>query len=577
MIRAGGEKGGMGCLFSFGFRRYNEFTILLLGRGWAMKPADQTGTLLKGAFALTLAAVVTKILSAVYRVPFQNIVGDIGFYIYQQIYPIYAFALVLSTYGFPVVLSKLYTERKNSGGREDVHRLLVVSGGFIFVICAVFFFILYFGARRLAVLMGDPELAVLIQTGAAVFLLVPFISVLRGYFQGKGNMIPTASSQVAEQFIRVATILAASIVLLKEGFDLYRVGAGAVFGTVTGALAGLLVLGAFMRKAVKNGGRPRLGLKGPAAWRDTKIIVKTLFLQGLAICISNMLLIFMQFADSLNLYSLLVASGLNAEEAKAWKGVYDRGQPLIQFGVVAATSMSLSLVPLIANEKMKGHNESLRKFIQLALKVGFVIGLGAAAGLFGIMEPTNIMLFENAKGTEVLRLLGWMILPASLIITVVAVLQGLGLLFFPAVVVLGGFAAKYAFNVLFIPAYGTMGAALASNLALWLIFAVLYIRLVLFCRQSFLTGRDVVVAAGAALLMAAVLKIFLTAAAFVFPESGDRIPAALQALSAVAVGGFTYLLVIFRKKVFADEDWMLLPFGHKLLSLFSQRNRRVAS
>jgi len=165
MIRAGGEKGGMGCLFSFGFRRYNEFTILLLGRGWAMKPADQTGTLLKGAFALTLAAVVTKILSAVYRVPFQNIVGDIGFYIYQQIYPIYAFALVLSTYGFPVVLSKLYTERKNSGGREDVHRLLVVSGGFIFVICAVFFFILYFGARRLAVLMGDPELAVFNSNG----------------------------------------------------------------------------------------------------------------------------------------------------------------------------------------------------------------------------------------------------------------------------------------------------------------------------------------------------------------------------------------------------------------------------
>ena len=183
---------------------------------------------------------------------------------------------------------------------------------------------------------------------------------------------------------------------------------------------------------------------------DTKIIVKTLFCKDSAICISNMLLIFMQFADSLNLYSLLVASGLNAEEAKAWKGVYDRGQPLIQFGVVAATSMSLSLVPLIANEKMKGHNESLRKFIQLALKGGFVIGLGAAAGLFGIMEPTNIMLFENAKGTEVLRLLGWMILPASLIITVVAVLQGLGLLFFPAVVVLGGFAAKYAFNVLFI-------------------------------------------------------------------------------------------------------------------------------
>lgn len=43
--------------------------------------------LLKGAFILTFAAFLSKILSAVYRVPFQNFVGDLGFYIYQQAYP----------------------------------------------------------------------------------------------------------------------------------------------------------------------------------------------------------------------------------------------------------------------------------------------------------------------------------------------------------------------------------------------------------------------------------------------------------------------------------------------------------
>ena len=66
-----------------------------------------------------------------------------------------------------------------------------------------------------------------------------------------------------------------------------------------------------------------------------------------------MLLIFIQLADSLNLYSLLVDSGIGLETAKELKGVYDRGQPLIQLGTVVATSMSLSLVPLITKEKMK--------------------------------------------------------------------------------------------------------------------------------------------------------------------------------------------------------------------------------
>ncbi|WP_052352733.1 oligosaccharide flippase family protein [Neobacillus dielmonensis] len=53
--------------------------------------------LVRGAFILTAAAMITKIFSAIYRIPFQNIVGDIGFYIYQQIYPFYGMAVVLST------------------------------------------------------------------------------------------------------------------------------------------------------------------------------------------------------------------------------------------------------------------------------------------------------------------------------------------------------------------------------------------------------------------------------------------------------------------------------------------------
>ena len=42
-----------------------------------MKPVANSKELVKGAMILTLAALVSKILSAVYRVPFQNIVGDI--------------------------------------------------------------------------------------------------------------------------------------------------------------------------------------------------------------------------------------------------------------------------------------------------------------------------------------------------------------------------------------------------------------------------------------------------------------------------------------------------------------------
>ena len=45
---------------------------------------------MKGAVLLTIAGFIVKLLSAVYRVPFQNLVGDQGFYIYQQVYPFVA-------------------------------------------------------------------------------------------------------------------------------------------------------------------------------------------------------------------------------------------------------------------------------------------------------------------------------------------------------------------------------------------------------------------------------------------------------------------------------------------------------
>ncbi|MFP3491114.1 oligosaccharide flippase family protein, partial [Staphylococcus sp. SIMBA_130] len=50
-------------------------------------------------------------LSVGYRIPYQNITGDIGFYVYQQIYPFYSIAIILATYGFPVVISRLISEQ----------------------------------------------------------------------------------------------------------------------------------------------------------------------------------------------------------------------------------------------------------------------------------------------------------------------------------------------------------------------------------------------------------------------------------------------------------------------------------
>ncbi|CAM3781833.1 putative polysaccharide biosynthesis protein [Cytobacillus oceanisediminis] len=535
-----------------------------------MKPVHTSGDLFKGAFILTIAALVTKILSAIYRVPFQNIVGDVGFYIYQQVYPFYGIILVLSTYGFPVVISKLYVEQAALKREKDVQNLFVISALVLTIIGFTGFSILYWGSDWLAARMNDPQLAVLLKVVAVVFLIFPIVSMLRGFFQGRGNMVPTAVSQVGEQLVRVVTILLAAFLLVREGYSLYIVGGGALFGAITGGFTAALILITFFY--IKQ--RRNLPSLIEIDFKKSVKIAKVLIIQGFAICISSLVLIFIQLADSLNLYSLLLASGYEGEQAKELKGVYDRGQPIVQLGMVVATSMSLSLVPLISKEKMKNQAAFLHDKIRLALQISILVGAAATVGLWNIIEPANVMLFENRSGSDVLSILSLLIFLSSMIITITAILQGLGFILFPAAAILLGFAIKYGLNILLVPTYGTIGAAAASCLALAAVLLPLIFKLRSYLKISLFPIRFLFVICMAAVIMAIVLQLYLQATGMFADFEHDRLYTGFQALSAVVLGGFTYLFIVFKGNTFKEEELALLPFGSKLMFLLPKKNRR---
>src|SRR5690625_2251221 len=73
--------------------------------------------IVKGALFLTVAGILSKLLSAAYRIPLQNLTGDLGFYIYQQVYPILGMVLILALYGFPSAIAKLAVTRENKSAQ----------------------------------------------------------------------------------------------------------------------------------------------------------------------------------------------------------------------------------------------------------------------------------------------------------------------------------------------------------------------------------------------------------------------------------------------------------------------------
>lgn len=535
-----------------------------------MRPENHAKNLFKGTVILTIAALCTKILSAFYRIPFQNIVGDVGFYIYQQVYPFYGIVIVLSTYGFPVVISKLYAEEMAKEEQGNTKQLFVVSMFFLFSFGLLCFLLLYSGSGWLANYMNDPRLTPLLRMIAVVFLIMPVIALLRGFFQGSDNMMPTAVSQVSEQLIRVVTILVSALFLVYHDYSLYQVGSGAVFGSITGGLTSALILLFFWQRT-----RRKEPLQGAIYFRQSGRIIKTFILQAFPFCISSMLLIFIQLADSLSLYSLLIDSGIESQLAKELKGVYDRGQPLIQLGTVVATSMSLSLVPLITKEKLQKDSFILKQRIQFTLKISILVGVGATMGLWSIVRPTNMMLFENTAGSDVLAVLSLSILLASIIMTVTAILQGLGSIFFPAVAIIGCFVMKYGLNILLVPKLGTMGAAIASIISLLVIVVMLMVKLHKMIEEFLIHKRFYVMISVAAFVMMIVLNIFLQMTDFFHEfDHSKRLLASIQALGAVILGGFSYMVIILKANLFKEDELSLLPLGSKLMVFLPKKKRR---
>ncbi len=543
-----------------------------------MNPDDnlrQRAGIWRGAAILAAAGLLAKVLSAAYRIPYQNITGDIGFYIYQQVYPFYGIALAFALYGFPAVLSKLVAEENEKKGGEGIPGLIVRAFTLLFGFGLLLFLILYAGAEPLARWMGDPQLELPVRTVAFSFFLMPFLAIYRGYYQGHGNMVPTAVSQVTEQAVRVSAILLFAYVLITNGYSVYMAGAGAVFGSVAGGFAALLFLVLFR---LKKGRQPPL-LMGSARQRKKSpekrgILVKALLVNGLLLSISHLFLVLLQFADSMTLVKGLLAAGVDSQAAKELKGVYDRGFPLIQLATVFATSLSLALVPFVSSARAKGKMEEVKEKTELALRVGLMVGAGAAAGLWLILEPANIMLFENNAGEQTLKMLSLSIIFSSVAITLSSVLQGLGHFNIPAVSAAGGFLIKWAGNMVLVPRFGTEGAAAATVIAFIVIALINAFILMNFIRSRLVAPVSFLKIAGAVGGMAAVLAILngLFGLLDLMTKAG-REGAAIQALFETAAGGFVFLWLIMLTGLFSQEELELLPGGNRLAAIHQKMQR----
>ncbi len=532
---------------------------------------EQTNeSFIKGAAILGIAALISKILGAIYRVPYQNITGDEGNNVFQQVYPLYSVLVILATAGIPIAISRIISQKLAVGDHAGAYHVYRVSTYFLLVVGCSLFFFLFFGAETVARWMGNEKMLTLpIQSVSFALLLAPVMSSFRGLFQGYQNMTPSAVSQIMEQLIRVATILFLSWYFMEAGWGVVYAGAGATFGAFTGAVVGFIVLIYYQQKH-----REKWEItEKKKNQQNTYQIVKQLCIISLPICLGSLTLPLYALIDSFTVANVLVSAHFSINEAILLKGIYDRGQPLLQFASFFSTALSLSVVPAIAQAQMKGNSEQFTQLTDLALRFTFFLGVPASLGLAIIAEPTNIMLFKDHAGSDALAILSLGTIFLTLSVTAAGILQGIGHVYLPAIYLLIGIVIKILGNLFLVSFFDIRGASLASVLA-YLVHAGL--SLYTLQRYGLIRLRNglpffrnyLPVIGGMVLITYGGMIALKSLCSFL---GSERIEMTIVAFGTVVTGVLTYCTLLFRSGLITRKDVKMVPKLEKKLLPFLEK------
>jgi len=499
---------------------------------------------IKGTWILTIASLFSELLSAIYRIPLQNIVGDRGYFIYQQVYPIYGIFSVLALSGLPVVISKTFAQQETIAAKRS---LLKRTFSILMIGCVVITALLWMSSRYLAFLMGDPNLYLEVRVVALTFLLVPFEATLRGYFQSDLIMEPSAISQVSEQFFRIVIIIASALLFGCGLLDVYQMGTLANSGAFIGGLlaVAILIIKFLRTKPVTDNGDKTIKLEHGLVLE----IVLIVFFTGITI--------FYQFIDSFSTLRLLMHSGMALHQAEIQKGIFDRGQPLLQLGIVLSLSFVSTIMPQLKEKnRLKQNKNTIQKMVRGCLW----LSVAETAGLIALMPQVNTMLFTNASGSKTLSIYMLSILIVSFINLLIAVTSGDDEKnFHKLVLFVMSLVTKVALNIILVPKFGIAGSAMATVLSECVIlFGILTIynfnREFLSLDKKFIAN---LIKTG--LIMAIVVKIVVKLLSNYLVM--DRANSVWMNVFAIPIGAIVYLRLSKRWHMLSKAEWEILPMG----------------
>lgn len=356
---------------------------------------------LKGTFILLIAGLVTRVLGFINRIVIARSIGEEGVGLYMMAFPTFILVVTLTQLGLPVAISKNIAEAEAKGNFAEIKKILVVSLATTISLSLIFTPALILLAPILSkTLFTDPRTFYPLIAIAPVVPVIAISSVLRGYFQGRQNMRPSAISQILEQFVRITLIAVMTKAFLPYGIE--YAAAAAMVASVIGELASLV----YLMTAFKLKKRFRLRKNFFQFVQSGKQTFKDLMEIALPTMGSRMIgSVAWFFEPIVVVHSLALAGVITVEATKQYGALTGFAMPLLMLPSFITFSLATSLVPAISEANTQNNKKLIEYRLQQALRFAFLSGGLAVVVLYVLADPLMELMYGSAKGSYFIKLM----------------------------------------------------------------------------------------------------------------------------------------------------------------------------
>ena len=570
---------------------------------------------LQGALILSVAAIIVKVIGAIYKIPLMNIIGGEGFGYYNTAYTIFTPLYTIATAGIPVAVARMVSECVTLGRYRDVRRIFQLSMTCFLVTGTAGSLIMLFGSKFLAgTVCGNPGAFIpVINLSPAVFFLC-MTSAYRGYYQGLRNMYPTAVSQVVEAVIKVVIGLALTVLVTTLGFSeaaksgkflgidlgisaeglsetsaLAPVAASAaIAGVMISTMVGMIYL--MVHYHFKGDGITQSELYDAPEATSKKKLLKTLVTISVPVCLATLstnitnlidlvsLMNRMEYAlrldhfTVLEMYSGLLPEGLELEGIPNYLyGVYS-GMPVTLFNLVPTIAMTFgtAALPNVAAAWTSHNRHRIKNSVDTVLRLTTLIAVPAGIGL-SVMSHEILSLLYPMRMNEVeiasplLRVMGITVIFVCTCASCHSILQGIGKERLPLIFMLIGAAVKLGVNYIFvaIPSLNIQAAPYGSLVCYILIMIINIIAI-----NRYAQIRINLYATFLLPIFCGVLCGFGAKGSYYLFDI--LLSERLSTVCAIGVAVIIYVVAVFLTKGITKKDFLMVPKGEKIAKVLEK-------